>query len=169
MGLKKAIKRYKRSLAKHFQQHYGRRQLNVNCDQQVIVFLKALASGLEVPIYVLAEHCLEMGLSEVRAEMQDEALKDRLCRHLVHRHLLVKVTQPQPEDISLRLDRLENAEELVMLLEEAATPDQQTLVLGRLFKEVATKLRSDREQKPQTSPPSRLNGEDKDEQIIDCT
>jgi hypothetical protein len=165
MGLKKAIKRYKRSLAKRFQQQDGRRQLNVNCDQQVIVFLKALASTLEVPIYVLAEHCLEMGLAEVRAEMQDVALKDRLCRHLVEGHLLVKVTQPQPEDISLRLDRLENAEELMMLLEEAATPDQQTLVLGRLFKEVAAKLRSDREQKDQPVLDSGHSDADNEEEI----
>ncbi len=46
------------------------------------------------------EHSLQLGITEVYTMTQDEALKDKLCRHLVQDHLLTPVTKPESEQLS---------------------------------------------------------------------
>jgi uncharacterized membrane-anchored protein YjiN (DUF445 family) len=96
--------------------------------------VKILAQSLEVPIYVLTEHLIQLGAKEVAELVQDEALKDQLCRHLVRDHLLTPITKPQSEPISRRLYRLKNAMNLVELLETKNTPEEQRLIITELLK-----------------------------------
>ena len=83
--LLKGGRRYKRKLEKRFSQEIGRRQLNFACDERLILLLKLLAKELEVPIYTLAEHLLQLGGAEVAILMKDEALRNQLCHHLAFR------------------------------------------------------------------------------------
>ena len=136
MGLLDGIKRYKNRLSKHYGKEIGRKQLNFYCDWKIIAFLRAMAQQLEIPVYVLTEHCLELALAEVSELTKDEALKDWLSRHLVREHLLVPIVKPQAKHISRRLLRLKNAMDFLGYLEHLATPEQQRQVLARYYKEL---------------------------------
>lgn len=136
MGLLKTVKRYKNRLAKRFSKEIQRKQFNFYCDWKVIVTLKAFAGKLEVPVYVLTEHCLQLGILEVINLMEDEALEDQLCRHLVRDHLLTPVVMPQSEPISHRLIRFRNVMSLLSLLEAVNTPEEQAEMIMGLFKKV---------------------------------
>jgi len=136
MGLLKTVKRYKNRLVKRFSKELQRKQFNFYCDWSIIVTLKAFAGKLEVPIYTLAEHCLQLGILEVIDLMEDEALKDQLCRHLVRDHLLTPVTKPQSEPISRRLIRLRNVMNILSLFEFIKNPEEQAEAILGLFKKV---------------------------------
>jgi hypothetical protein len=136
MGLFKTVKRYKNRLAKRFSKEIKRQQFNFYCDWAIIATLKAFARKFEVPVYVLAEHCLQLGILEIIDLYNDEALKDQLCRHLVRDHLLTPVTKPQSEPISRRLIRLRNVMNLLSLLEIKNTPEEQAEIILGLFKKV---------------------------------
>ncbi len=51
--------------------------------------VKLLAHALEVPIYPLAEHLLQLGAREVFRELEDPERKKRLQEHLLQGRLLV--------------------------------------------------------------------------------
>jgi len=136
MSLIKTVKRYKNRLARRFSKEIKRQQFNFYCDWTIITTLKVLASEIEIPVYVLSEHCLQLGIQEVLALMQDQALRDQLCRHLVRDHLLTPVTKPQSEPISRRLIRLRNVKNLLTLLEIMKGPEEQAEIILGLFKKV---------------------------------
>jgi hypothetical protein len=136
MRLLGTVKRYKRRLSRRFRKEIKRQQFNFYCDWKVVVTLKAFAHKLEVPVYVLTEHCLQLGVLEVIDLMEDEALNDQLCRHLVRDHLLTPVTKPQSEPISYRLTRLRNVSNLLSLLEIRKSPEEQAEMILGLFKKV---------------------------------
>ena len=136
MGLLGTVKRYKNRLARRFSKEIKRKQFNFFCDRRIIIILKAFAGRLEVPVYVLAEHCLELALSEVDELTKDDALKDGLSRHLVREHLLVPTVKPQAAHISRRLLRLMNAMQLLELLELIKSPEEQAEIILGFFKKV---------------------------------
>jgi hypothetical protein len=77
--------------------------------------LKLLARLLEVPQYVLNEHILQLGTSEVLEIMKNDALKENLQRHLVQEHLLVSATEIEPpSDAALKA---KNAVEFLQTVE----------------------------------------------------
>ena len=86
----RTLKRYKKRLEQRFTQQNGRTQLNFTCDNELVLGLKALAQHLEIPIYPLAEHILQLGMAEVLTSIGDKALRENLQRHLLQDHLLVK-------------------------------------------------------------------------------
>ena len=130
-GLKK---RYKKRIQKKFES-ISRVQVNFMCDNQLATRLKVLAHALEVPIYPLIEHLLQLGLSEAAIIATDEALRERFCHHLVEDHLLTPATKPESEPISKRALRLQNAIRLLELLENRSSPQAQREVILRLMEE----------------------------------
>ena len=137
MGLIRVVKRYKRRLAKRFSREIRRRQLNIATDRALVTFIRLMAHQLEVPIYVLCEHSLQLGIAEVYTMTQDKALKDELCRHLVQDHLLTPVTKPESEPISRRALRLRNAMDFLRMLDDQKTPEAQRAVILRFAAEMA--------------------------------
>lgn len=135
MGLFGALKHYKKKLEKRFSRQITRKQLNFACDERIILGLKMLAWSLEAPIYVVAEHVLQLGASELMVIVEDEALRERLCRHLVEGHLLTAVTKPESEPTSQRALRLENAMGLLQLLETRSSLGEQEKIILRLMEE----------------------------------
>lgn len=91
----------------------------------------------EVPIYVLCEHSLQLGIAEVYTMTQDEALKDKLCRHLVQDHLLTPVTKPESEPLSRRVIQLENAMHFLTLVETRATHEEQRGIVIDLMRKAS--------------------------------
>jgi hypothetical protein len=59
------------------------------CKPGLIVVTKSLASELEMPIYVIAEHALQLGGAQIYMNSQDEVLKKKLMIHLNQEHLIV--------------------------------------------------------------------------------
>ena len=85
------FKKYRKKLEKQYQKdRVTRCQLNFTCDISLIARLKLLAMYLHSPFYPLAEHALELGISEIRVKIQDSALTEALQRHLLKEHLSVK-------------------------------------------------------------------------------
>ncbi|MDP2950231.1 MAG: hypothetical protein Q8P22_11915 [Chloroflexota bacterium] len=67
------------------------------CDPGISAVVKLLARKLEVPIYPLAEHVLQLGLAQVLALQEDEEFKKALQQHLAHQHLLVPLLNEENE------------------------------------------------------------------------
>ncbi len=122
----RVVKRYKRKLESHFKKQVDRGQFNIMLDSQLAALVKATARRLEVPTYVLSEHLLQLGVVEVMALMQDEALTERLGRHLLDQHLLVAALDPEPETTTQRVRRISNVLNLLEMLEITADPQEQT-------------------------------------------
>ncbi len=139
MGLFRALKHYRKKLEKRFTRQITRKQLNFVCDERIILGLKIMAGSLEVPIYPIAEHLLQLGAAEVLISMKDEALRERLCRHLVEDHLLTPVTRPESEPVSRRALRIDNALKLLELLETRSSPEAQRDVILRLMEETGAR------------------------------
>jgi hypothetical protein len=105
MRLFRTVKRYKRKLEKRFS-HQKRTQLNFACDEKIVTGIKMLAKELEVPMYPLLEHLLQLGASEVLEINKNDHLKEELCRHLVQDHLLVPETELEPpSENAIRVQR----------------------------------------------------------------
>ena len=133
MELFGALRRYKRRLEKKFTKQIRRGQFNFACDERIILGLKMMAQCLEAPVYVVAEHTLQLGASELMVIVEDEALRERLCRHLVEDHLLTPVTKPESEPTSQRALKLENAMGLLELLETRSSLEEQKKIILRLM------------------------------------
>ena len=80
--------KYYNRVAKKYVKTIKRRQLNFNCDEHIISGVKFLAVVLEVPVYVIGEHLLQVGCYHILAVIRDEDIKRRLTEHLVKTHLL---------------------------------------------------------------------------------
>lgn len=76
---KRLLRKYARRLQSRFvPKAISRRQLNITIDNKLILGLKFAAKDLEFPVYVIAEHCLQLGLQEIYLERHDEAFKANL-------------------------------------------------------------------------------------------
>jgi hypothetical protein len=76
------FKKYKKKLEKLFKrEEIGRKQLNFACDVRLITRLKLLATYLETPFYPLAEHVLQLGMSEIRLTVMYQKEQGELTTH----------------------------------------------------------------------------------------
>jgi hypothetical protein len=134
MRLFNTIKRYKRKLERHFNRKEGNRhQFNFSCDRNIAMAIKLMAKSLGTPIYPLCEHLLQLGSAEVVALMEDPALRERLCRHLLERHLMVPAVVPELEPVSRRAMRFKNAMNFLELLDNANNPQAQLEIIMELW------------------------------------
>jgi len=136
MRLLTTARRYKRRLSKRFTKEIHRRQFNFYCDRDLMAIVRYMADKLEIPVYPLMEHIVQLGVHEIIVLEGDEASKDQLCRHLVRDHLLTPVTKPMSEPISRRLLQLRNAMDFLRLLETQVTPEEQKEIILELMKKV---------------------------------
>ena len=95
------------------------------CDPKLALAIKMMAHHLETPIYPVAEHLLQLGMKEMVAMLDDEALKERLQRHLLQQHLLVTELDEETEPVSRRALRIRNAIKLLNLYEYGGLSLQQ--------------------------------------------
>lgn len=65
-----------------------RRVFGFLCSPQLADVIRVASKELTLPYYAIAEHCLETGLRQVVADMQDEDSKASLLTHLVESHFL---------------------------------------------------------------------------------
>jgi len=136
MKLPGAVKRYRRRLSKRFTKEIHRKQFNFYCDRDLIAIVRYMADKLEIPVYPLMEHIVQLGVHEIIVLEGDEASRDQLCRHLVRDHLLTPVTKPMSEPISRRLLQLRNAMDFLRLLESRNGPEEQKEIIRELVKKV---------------------------------
>jgi hypothetical protein len=81
------------------------------CDPNLARGVKTLARYLEVPIYPLAEHLIQLGAGLVVPALDDEEKKKELQEHLANEHLLVPSFDKDNEyDKELLFKVLENGE-----------------------------------------------------------
>ena len=89
MGLLRTLKaKYYHKIAEKYVKTIKRRQLNFNCDERVILGVKFLAVILEVPVYVIGEHVLQVGCYHVLTAIADKDNRQKIIEHLVKTHLL---------------------------------------------------------------------------------
>jgi hypothetical protein len=131
------FKKYKKRLEKLLKREkFGRKQLNFACDVGLTTRLKLLATYLETPFYPLAEHVLELGMSEVAVILSDSALTENLQRHLLEEHLLVGQLDPVDSYVSERARRIDNALDFLKLIEhKAGSVEAVERLIGRILKE----------------------------------
>ena len=114
------LQRYKKKLERKFSPQIERQGFNFQCDVTLANKVRLLATWLECPVYVVAEHLLELGMAEMGVMLLDDALTEHLQRHLLEEHLLVKHLDPEHETVSERVLRLQNAMEFLELYESRA-------------------------------------------------
>ena len=95
-----------------------------------------MAEYLETPFYPLAEHTLELGMSEIATMIQDSTLTELLQRHLLKEHLLVEQLNPLDKHVSERAKRIDNALRFLKLIEvKADSVEAVEQIIDRLLKE----------------------------------
>ena len=139
MNISKVIRicrKYTKKLRSRFvRREIARRQFNIICDERLIQALKFSAKYLEVPVYIITEHAIQLGLHEIHLEEHEPAYKENLRRHLIEHHLLVDNLDPIDERLGNRVRRLKNAIKLLKFLELESDPKKQTAIIERLIKE----------------------------------
>ena len=131
------LKKYKKKLEKQFKrEQVNRCQLNFTCDVGLIARLKLLAKYLDTPFYPLAEHVMELGLSEIAVNIQDSTLTELLQRHLLQEHLLVAHLDPIDRHVSKRARRIDSALKFLELIEhKAGSIEAVEQIIDRMLKE----------------------------------
>ena len=131
------IRKYKKKLEKRFKKgEINRVQLNFACDVGLTARLKLLATFLDTPLYPLAEHVLELGMSEVAMSLSDASLTEILQRHLLKEHLLVGQLNPLDRHVSDRAKRIDSALNFLRLVEaKAGSAEAVEQIIDRMLKE----------------------------------
>ena len=80
--------KYRHKLEKKYTKTLKRRQLNFNCSEDIILGIQFMATILEVPQYVVAEHLLQLGSYHLIEVIKDRERREKLVEHLVTVHLL---------------------------------------------------------------------------------
>lgn len=80
--------KYSHKVEKKYTKTVKRQQLNVNCSEDIIDAVRFIAITLEVPLYVVAEHLLQVGLYHLLEGVKDPKNREKLISHLVEVHLL---------------------------------------------------------------------------------
>ena len=87
-------------------------------------------------MYPLAEHVLELGMSEVAMSLSDASLTEILQRHLLKEHLLVGQLNPLDRHASDRAKRIDSALKFLKLVEaKAGSVEAVEQIIGRILKE----------------------------------
>ncbi len=131
------LNHYKKKLEKQYKKdEINRVQLNFTCDVGLIARLKLLAKYLDTPFYPLAEHVLELGVSEIATTIQDSTLTELLQRHLLKEHLLVGQLDPVDGHTSDRAKRIDSALKFLKVIEHRADSLQAVeQIIDRMLKE----------------------------------
>ena len=131
------LRKYKKKLEKRFKEGEVKRvQLNFACNVGLIARLKLLAKYLDTPLYPLAEHVLELGMSEVAVNLSDASLTEMLQRHLLKEHLLVGQLNPLDRHVSDRAKRIDSAMKFLRLVEaKAGSVEAVEEIIDRILKE----------------------------------
>lgn len=134
--VKRVYRKYAKKLRSRFvRRKVTRKQFNIICDERLIQALKFSAKYLEVPVYVITEHAIQLGLHEIHLEKHEPAYKETLKHHLVRHHLLVDNLDPIDERLGNRVRRLKNAIKLLKFLELESDPKKQSAIIERLIEE----------------------------------
>ena len=73
----------------------NRKVFGFNCDQSLAQGVRLTARAIEFPIYVVAEHALQIGMATIAPILGDEKAREELEYHLQADHLLQKnLVQP---------------------------------------------------------------------------
>jgi hypothetical protein len=141
MNISKAMRIYrkysKRFKSRFLRREIARKQFNVYCDERLILGLKLSARQLEVPLYVITEHAIQLGLHEIHLEEHDPAYKENLKRHLIQHHLLVDNLDPLDERLGNRVRRLKNAMRFLRFFEISTDVKRQEQLLIKLIDDLA--------------------------------
>ncbi len=65
-----------------------RKQFNLTMAQDIVLGVKLIAAGLEVPMYVACEHILQVGSYQLLKALKNPEKRQKLTEHLVKVHLL---------------------------------------------------------------------------------
>jgi hypothetical protein len=65
----------------------GRRVFGFKCAPDIPTTLKKEADGLHVPLFALAEHCLQLGAIQLQQALKDPEEREELRQHLVEDHV----------------------------------------------------------------------------------
>ena len=65
----------------------GRRVFGFACSADIQVKIKMLSGELQIPIFALGEHCLQLGTSSITKAVQNAEERDSLRKHLIERHV----------------------------------------------------------------------------------
>ena len=79
--------KYRHRIEKKYIKSIKRKQLNFDCSEQMIIGVSLIAASLEVPMYCLLEHLLQVGTYHVGQAMQNQEKREKLIEHLVKGHL----------------------------------------------------------------------------------
>ena len=127
-----------------------RRVFGFLCDPKLALGVKFIAAHLKVPIYVVAEHLLQLGVAQMYPAIEDDEAKRELQEHLINEHLLVSAldegneydkaaiatAQQEQKEHQARLDA---ALEIVRILEiNGVSPEMVVAELTRLEMEAET-------------------------------
>jgi hypothetical protein len=129
----------KKHIAKKYSKQICRTQFNFACENNQITAIKLLAKELEVPVYPLVEHLIQIGAQEVKLYLQHEALKETLQRHLLKNHLGVYELNPVTEPVSQRMQQLQKALDILEVLGEMANPKEVSNVLLQAYRQAVEK------------------------------
>jgi len=78
---------YIRAIQRKFAPKDRRVQFNFSCDRQIHAVAIALAGSLDVPLYILVEHALQVGLLAVLDAQSVPERRTEMVKHLVEGHL----------------------------------------------------------------------------------
>ncbi len=114
------------------------------CDPKLALGVKLIAADLKVPIYVVAEHLLQLGVAQMSPNLEDEEAKRQLQEHLVSKHLLMHALDERDEydnevaansrkEEKKRRARIDAAVKLVRVLDmDGVSPERIKTELTRL-------------------------------------
>jgi len=64
------------------------KQFNITCSRDIIVGVKLMEAGLQLPYYVIAEHLFQVGTCHIPRATKDPQKREKLVEHSVKVHLL---------------------------------------------------------------------------------
>lgn len=130
----------------------NRQVLGFLCDKALPLRVKTLAGAIEVPIYTLCEHLLQLGLAHIRAEIGSnlenlETVKEELREHLLSHHLLVKKLAHEeyeqklvPKHAGLTSDEEKLAKAVIDLVKRFEDEGIPHALAMEIIQELATRL-----------------------------
>jgi hypothetical protein len=71
----------------------GRKIFGFQCSPDIHVSAKALAKQLNVELYVVGEHAMQLGLIEIAASMKDPEEREILLKHLHEEHTIKRLVE----------------------------------------------------------------------------
>jgi len=107
----KAKKEKEQLLRKVMGKNSGRRVFGFKCNPSLPADLKLLSDKMNIPVFALAEHALELGLMDIKAATGDPEEYKELCQHIKEVHVAERTIEKiarYDEDVAadLRADML---------------------------------------------------------------